>query len=484
MKAKFIIALVGLIAFSFHTLIAQEEEKNPAKNYNTWSAGISVGHLAFYGDISQYDYFKVWKYNNENRIGGALTLNKQLSNVISLQGQVLLGSLAGTRRGIVNDVNPLIKGKFPNGVYFKTNIIEGNISALMNLSNVAFTPRAAGKHRKMNIYLFVGHGLVRFDSQAYDLQNDRPIMKYKAGLSGKTTEAVNPMGLILAYEINKQFDVNLAITMRRANSDKLDGYVRGSSPDYYGFTAFGLVYKFGSGNPDAKSLDWINPMEEVYNELQEMKVIMNQIMKDDDDDGVANYFDKEENTPAGTIVDGSGTAMDMDDDGVLDGLDEDPFTPAGATVDPATGKAIDSDGDGVPDGIDLEPDTKPGELVNFQGKKIEGGFTTGGSAIYFPSVYFNFNGSSILGSNSERIASIARTLKSNPNIKVTLTGHADNVGSETYNEALGLKRAQKLADYLVNNYGIDAARLNVISKGETETLSDKFSNYNRRVDVN
>ena len=53
---------------------------------------------------------------------------------------------------------------------------------------------------------------------------------------------------------------------------------------------------------------------------------------------------------------------------------------------------------------------------------------------------------------------------------VALTGHADRIGSEEYNQELSEQRAQAVADYLQSK-GVDSSRLQVAGKGESEPVT-------------
>ncbi|MGD1923455.1 MAG: OmpA family protein [Paracoccaceae bacterium] len=61
-------------------------------------------------------------------------------------------------------------------------------------------------------------------------------------------------------------------------------------------------------------------------------------------------------------------------------------------------------------------------------------------------------------------------LKANKTVKMTIIGHTDIVGSERYNDRLGLRRARAVLGYLVRN-GISRKRLAAIaSRGEREPV--------------
>ena len=67
-----------------------------------------------------------------------------------------------------------------------------------------------------------------------------------------------------------------------------------------------------------------------------------------------------------------------------------------------------------------------------------------------------------------------------------VTGHTDKVGTNDYNYNLGLKRAQIVEKYLENK-GINASRMIIESKGETEPAADNLTDEgrakNRRTEI-
>ena len=261
------------------------------------------------------------------------------------------------------------------------------------------------------------------------------------------------------------------------NTDILDGLkVPLTNSDSYSYINLGLTYSFGKKD---KNIEWVNPMETIYTDINDMKDKMDALTGDKDKDGVADIFDKDNMTPAGTKVYGDGTSVDTDGDGVADIKDADPFTNKGASVD-ASGKEADADGDGVTDSKDLEPNTPAGQLVNFQGKSII--IKSGTESAYWPSVYFDVNSSKIMQGSQTSLASVAMMLKNNKDIRLTISGNCDKTGSEKLNTTLGQKRADAVKDSLVKNYGIDASRLSASSKGKGEPLNSNANSVNRRVD--
>jgi OOP family OmpA-OmpF porin len=238
-------------------------------------------------------------------------------------------------------------------------------------------------------------------------------------------------------------------------------------------------------------MEWVNPMEIVYNDMADMKEKIDIISGDKDKDGVSDLFDKDNSTAEGTKVYGDGTTVDTDGDGIADGKDADPFTPKGAKVD-ANGAEMDTDGDGVADSRDLEPSTGAGSLVNFQGITIAkpgdfgkdgvGGANGKNGTGFLPSVFFDLNSATIKNINYDRLLVIAKVLKANPDLKLKVTGNCDARGNEDQNLKLGQRRADNVKDHLVKQYGIDPARITTESKGEKEPMATTLNPMNRRVD--
>ncbi len=78
-----------------------------------------------------------------------------------------------------------------------------------------------------------------------------------------------------------------------------------------------------------------------------------------------------------------------------------------------------------------------------------------------------------------------RLKEENRAVFVEIQGHTDATGPETYNEQLGLERAEAVRLYLNKQHGIPLHRMNVISYGESAPLADNASregrSQNRRV---
>ena len=88
--------------------------------------------------------------------------------------------------------------------------------------------------------------------------------------------------------------------------------------------------------------------------------------------------------------------------------------------------------------------------------------------VTFPVVYFAFNSIAIKQSELSKLNDILKTLKENPNMKVTVTGWCDTKGSVAVNKRISRQRAEAVKTWLVKN-GIEASRITAIGNGSDDT---------------
>jgi len=80
-------------------------------------------------------------------------------------------------------------------------------------------------------------------------------------------------------------------------------------------------------------------------------------------------------------------------------------------------------------------------------------------------VFFAFNKSSLSQDADTTLGRQAAWLAKYPSVNVLIAGNADERGTETYNLALGQRRANEARDYLVAQ-GVAASRIQTISYGK------------------
>ena len=88
--------------------------------------------------------------------------------------------------------------------------------------------------------------------------------------------------------------------------------------------------------------------------------------------------------------------------------------------------------------------------------------------VTFPVIYFTFNSIDIQQNEETKLNAILKTLKENPNMKVTVTGWSDTKGSVTVNKRISRQRAEAVKTWLVKN-GIEASRITAIGNGSDDT---------------
>lgn len=97
-------------------------------------------------------------------------------------------------------------------------------------------------------------------------------------------------------------------------------------------------------------------------------------------------------------------------------------------------------------------------------------------------LFFDFNTTNLTLQSTAQLQELATYIQGNPSQAIILIGHTDEIGTDSYNYNLGLKRAQKIAVILVTKYNISSGQVEVRSEGKAQPDSEDPS-LNRRVGV-
>jgi len=106
--------------------------------------------------------------------------------------------------------------------------------------------------------------------------------------------------------------------------------------------------------------------------------------------------------------------------------------------------------------------------------------------VIFRSIYFDFDKYNIKKEFIPVLDEGVAIIKSKPSLAVILEGHTDSIGSEKYNMALSIRRANSVKAYFVKK-GIDAGRITAVGFGKMNPRYDNKTaegrKMNRRVEI-
>jgi len=395
--------------------------------YNTWSVGLNVGLtspvLATGGSM---DYT-----NKKISLGYGLSVRNQLAHSFGLQLDVRGGKVQGT------DADANLPASY------STNFFQGTISGVVNVATIDYIRRK----NAVNFFITAGAGLAWYNPTGVTVGGAN--FDYKAATGHRVKEYVVPIGAGVKFRLSDAFALNLGYTENFIDGDNFDGVKSGSvaNKDHYSYGYAGLEYTFG---PKSKpNLDWVNPVAMMYDELydaalrQEVEALkgrvgnvenaVNDLKKDSDGDGVADQFDKCPNTPAGTVVDGSGCPINF----------------------PKIDTSL------------------------FVRKPVVG------DAKAYSNIQFEFDSSVLRTSSYPALDLTSADLRASADKKIELDGYASSEGTAAHNMRLSKDRANSVKTYLVNS-GVDAKRVKVKAFGETNPIADNSTEEgrvaNRRVE--
>lgn len=94
-------------------------------------------------------------------------------------------------------------------------------------------------------------------------------------------------------------------------------------------------------------------------------------------------------------------------------------------------------------------------------------------------IFYDFDRAQLRSESKEELDKLLQLMREHPEIRVELSAHTDRMGSDRYNDALSLRRARSVVDYLTAA-GIAADRLTPIGYGESKpkrvdgTLAERY----------
>jgi OOP family OmpA-OmpF porin len=405
--------------------------------YKTFSIGINGGitssFIAIGGSNDWTDTQISW--------GAGISFREQLAHSFGLQLDLHAGDVKG--KNTDDDGNTVAFGQRAG---FKTRFYSATLSGIVNVATIDFLRRK----NSVNFFVTAGAGL-NFYNPGYTadpsvVDNGGDYIHYlKDGQVGTTgdkhyvKELIIPIGAGVKFKLSDAVALNLGYTMTFIDGDNFDAtYTKGFTKDKYSYGYAGLEFTLGGkGKPN---LDWVNPVAMMYDELydaalrQEVEALktrvtnvenaVSDLKKDSDGDGVSDQFDKCPNTPANSVVDGSGCVIVF------------PAPAADTTV-----------------------------------------------ATAYSNIQFEFDSSVLRTSSYPVLDATSADLRSS-GATAQINGYASSEGTAAHNMSLSRDRANSVKTYLVNS-GVTASKLKVKAYGETNPIADNSTEegrvLNRRV---
>lgn len=317
---------------------------------------------------------------------------------------------------------------------FETEYMNANLQGVVNLGRIMDFESWT---KNFNIQLHTGLGYAQLDGDLFEEKDET--LSFIVGLTGQ-------------LKLSERIALNADFSMfNNTGQNKYTWDGSSPNPEIRGFD--GTLYNASIGiavylGKNAKHADWTTNADLADDKLKALEDRIGNIetmLVDTDKDGVPDYLDEENNTTPGAVVDSKGRAIDKNNNGIADDLE----TYIDQKINNGSGASTDN------------------EVVK---KLINEGYIA---------VFFDFNKTTPTESSSRNMNFILNYLKLNPSSSMTISGYADEIGSNEVNNKISEKRAANVKDILVKA-GINESRLNIVPKGE-DTSVDKNSAAARKL---
>lgn len=332
-----------------------------------------------------------------------------------------------------------------------------------------------------DLYFSIDLGTTLSANEIIDLGNLEPSLSLALGYINGITFAGSEQdfftlntGVGLKYWFNDAFALSVKSTYK-VYTREFDNLIDdGFGGEHHFQHLAGFTFAFGDGDVDRDGVkDSVDECPEVPG-LESLNGC-----PDDDGDGIKNSDDDCPMTAGLAALNG---CPDADGDGIKDSDDACPNV-AGVA---ALSGCPDADGDGIKDSDDACPNAAGSKAMNGcpdadgdgvadkddKCPAVVGPASNNGCPEYPLSmladydINFDLEKYNIDSNDVQRLSTVIKVLLANNDAKISIEGHADNTGEESYNNPLSNNRASSIKDYLVN-VGIDAGRLTTKALGES-----------------
>jgi outer membrane protein OmpA-like peptidoglycan-associated protein len=467
--------------------------------YNKWSIYGYLGFSQFYGDVVNSNSFSPISARK-----GTIATNVffggsyQLTKLFSVDGRM--------------EYSNFVSERTYSKIFFKGNLFHYSVATSFSYLNLIF-PKV--EKRKWNSYLLLGLGVSFYRSALYST-TDNSVMRFVGytnevnGLERDSRKVVPSItfGIGAKYRLNKQFDIAFEFSETKIFNDQLDALIGLSvRNDVFGHTSFGLVYHI---EKNEKTLVWDFPtqMEQIAPRLDSVLVVDTALKVQLLDTSVVKPIDT---TAVAIVKTESISVIDMSKVLLIKGavFDENKI-PIEAYVEMVekiknvviASSQTDSTGKFsimVPAGIEYSLVTKAKGFA-FHTENVVISDTTiaskiekeilmikleAGKKIVLRNIFYDFNKSTLRPESNVELLNLLEMLNSNPQLKIEISGHTDNVGKEKYNKKHSEARAKKVVSFLIKK-GIAKERLVYVGYGLDQPIApnetDEGRQLNRRTE--
>lgn len=489
--------------------------KFPAKPKNAWELGLHGGHYFIDGDVDEKSIL--------SGFGLGIHLRKAVHYTFSVRFDLFYGQTYGMdpqRWTHANQGGGLVEPTFAdyansNGWFpsYKTEFVSANVEGVLNIGNILFHK----ERNKWNWIVFAGMGLNSnqtmldlknanggiYDanvilSKGYDINTKNGRKQQKDAINqyydGKYDTKAYPkyaifrindkihihadvvFGMGLYRKINKRVNIGLEHQVMIGDNDYLDGIRFRTSGDMTvqndlnHYTNLRLAINLANFKKRTEPLYWMNPLDNAFNDIANLKQRPAFDLTDTDGDGVIDLLDQEQNSPNGCQVDTRGITLDSDADGLPDCKDKEPYSPPGYEVD-EMGVA------NIPDTVKCCVTKEQVRQMFMGGGAMPNGSNSTNSYIgggvndwFLPMIHFDLDKYYLKSEYYGHLKHIADVMNKYPNMCVTAFGATDVRNSSAYNDMLSFNRAKTAVDFLVQNYGIDRNRFKLMYGGEEKPI--------------
>jgi OOP family OmpA-OmpF porin len=136
--------------------------------------------------------------------------------------------------------------------------------------------------------------------------------------------------------------------------------------------------------------------------------------------------------------------------------------------------------------VAVSPKARERKMVTVTSDEVAKALDTAGHIALY-GIPFDTNKSSLKPESVDTIAQIAKLLQAQPTLALDVVGHTDNIGDAAANLKLSQRRADAVVTSLVEDHGIDEARLAARGEGLGKPVADNATEEgrarNRRVEL-